>query len=435
MANTTEPINVAIEPEEPKDMDLTVSQVKHIADYGRRSHDKWLINERSGASIMFRNNGQTNMAAGRYSQYKLNPQGSSQESTLVSQTITNRKILQSDEFIFNNHKFNTQLIDLADFRKMKVDQNQNCIVGNFTVFGSVLVKAWEENLKRYVLIRRPARMSLFSPLLNVPDIMPASQIRSPLKSDEKLVGISDKGYQVNMIIYDHKTLIGKEGVDREGIDRSAQHSGGYIGMNGESGGAGLNTNVTITSSELTDIWKALKKMGFNDVAAAGLMGCFAGESGGSFGSLEGHYLDDDVAQEVLQSKDRSKYDWWARTYLSSFVSDNPDGYDGEDGQGYFPGIGLAQWTGVRAVRLFNQSNGEWWKPEAQIQFAANELNSDYAGTFNEAQAQSQPEDAARIFAIEYEGGGYGGYADDRAARAREIYDQFAGSKTEDDKKK
>lgn len=236
MAENKQPINVAIEPEEPKDMDLTVNQIKNIADYGRRSHDKWLMNERSGSSMMLRNNGQSNLAAGKYSQYKLNPEGSSQENTLISQTITNRKILQADEFVFNNHKFNTQLIDLADFRKMKVDQNQNCVVGNFTVFGSVLVKAWEENLKRYVLIRRPARMSLFSPLLNVPDIMPASQVQSPLKSDEKLVGISDKGYQVNMIIYDHKTRIGKEGEDREGIDRTPDHSGGYIGYSGNNAG-------------------------------------------------------------------------------------------------------------------------------------------------------------------------------------------------------
>ena len=49
MAETKQPINVAIEPEEPKDMDLTVNQIKNIADYGRRSHDKWLMNERSGS--------------------------------------------------------------------------------------------------------------------------------------------------------------------------------------------------------------------------------------------------------------------------------------------------------------------------------------------------------------------------------------------------
>jgi len=221
-------IKVTIEEEKPRNMTLTLQNIQSIADYGRRSHDKWVINERSGSSLMFRNNGQSSLAASKYAQYKLNPEGASQEQTLISQTITNRKILQTDELIFNNHKFNTHIIDLSDFRKMKVDTNQNCVVGNFTVYGSVLVKAWEENLKRYMLIRRPVRMPLFSPLLNVPDIMPAVGITSPLKRTADLVGISDKGYQVNMIIFDHKTLIGKEGVDRSGINRTPEASGGII---------------------------------------------------------------------------------------------------------------------------------------------------------------------------------------------------------------
>lgn len=237
---TSSGIKVTIEEEKPRNMTLTLQNIQSIADYGRRSHDKWVINERSGSSLMFRNNGQSSLAASKYAQYKLNPEGASQEQTLISQTITNRKILQTDELIFNNHKFNTHIIDLSDFRKMKVDTNQNCVVGNFTVYGSVLVKAWEENLKRYMLIRRPVRMPLFSPLLNVPDIMPAVGITSPLKRTADLIGISDKGYQVNMIIFDHKTLIGKEGVDRAGINRSAEASGGII--NG-SGGSSSSTKT------------------------------------------------------------------------------------------------------------------------------------------------------------------------------------------------
>lgn len=285
MAEANKPINVAIEPEEPKDMDLSISGVQRLADYGRRSHDKWLMNERSGSSLMFRNNGQTNLAASRYSQYKLNPTGSSQEQTLISQTVTNRKILQADEFVFNNHKFNTQLIDLADFRKMKVDQNQNCVVGNFTVLGSVLVKAWDENLKRYMLIRRPARMSLFSPLLNVPDIMPASQIRGPLKSDEKLVGISDKGYQVNMIIYDHKTRIGKEGEDRAGINRSAAAAGTVSGSASASG----ITSKPIGGGNVDPglVYKTIRNYGYNPMATCAIMGNIQQESGFDTGADNG----------------------------------------------------------------------------------------------------------------------------------------------------
>ena len=37
------------------------------------------------------------------------------------------------------------------------------------MFSSVLVKAWEPTLKKWVLIRRLARMPLFSPILNLSD--------------------------------------------------------------------------------------------------------------------------------------------------------------------------------------------------------------------------------------------------------------------------
>ena len=390
MAENKKPINVAIEPEEPKDMDLTISQIQNIADYGRRSHDKWLMNERSGSSLMLRNNGQTNMAASKYSQYKLNPEGSSQENTLISQTVTNRKILQADEFVFNNHKFNTQLIDLADFRKMKVDQNQNCVVGNFTVFGSVLVKAWEENLKRYVLIRRPARMSLFSPLLNVPDIMPASQIRSPLKSDEKLVGISDKGYQVNMIIYDHNTLIGKEGKDRAGIDRTPEHSGGYIGGSAGAGGAGSSANPgsnpgskPIGGGNIDPglVYKTLRGYGYNAIAACAIMGNIQQESGFDTGA--------------------------------------------DNGAGAW---GLCQWMGSRLSNLRAFANGKEGEGNVQLDFMLQECQSDKVecspSQLNNAASIS---DAVQVwvdyFEISGEHPGDAGF-DNRVAYANEAFSQY-----------
>jgi len=311
-------IKVTIEEEKPRNMTLTLQNIQSIADYGRRSHDKWVINERSGSSLMFRNNGQSSLAASKYAQYKLNPEGASQEQTLISQTITNRKILQTDELIFNNHKFNTHIIDLSDFRKMKVDTNQNCVVGNFTVYGSVLVKAWEENLKRYVLIRRPVRMPLFSPLLNVPDIMPAVGITSPLKRTADLVGISDKGYQVNMIIFDHKTLIGKEGVDRSGINRSPEASGGIINRgSGSSGGGGGGRRgggstslkdgaAAKVSSDFTDlhtttpnparIWDFLRAVGYNEEATAGIMGRMKQERGDFSATMEPFQMLDGIGE-------------------------------------------------------------------------------------------------------------------------------------------
>jgi len=419
------PINLTIEPEEPKELVHTLTDLMDRALNLQRKDEQGILNESNGAGVVVRKDGQVNLAASKYSQYKLSPNGRTVEQAMESVTITNRRKLLTEEVVINEHKLNPQLWELADFRVPKLPTNDHAFVGGLCMFGSVLVKAWEPNLKRYMLIRRPWLGPMFGPLLNVAEINPALGINDPLKLEEDILALSDKGYQVNGVIKDAKSLIGKQGQDRSGIirDQDAMTSNGGSSTSGGAGGGNINTNIKISSSDLKDIWKALKQMGFNDIAAAGLMGCFMGESSGRFDALESDYLNMEGAQQVMQSKNRDKYNDWALEYTPA-----NSGYDGEDGHGKMPGIGLAQWTGVRGVRLFEMAKGEWWKPEVQIQFAASELNGSYASAFSEAQAQMTPEDAARVFAVEYEGGGFTGYADDRGVRAREIYDQFVGSK-------
>ena len=41
-------------------------------------------------------------------------------------------------------------------------------IGNLTMSGTVLVKAWEPTLQKWVLIRRSIRTPIFSNLLNIP---------------------------------------------------------------------------------------------------------------------------------------------------------------------------------------------------------------------------------------------------------------------------
>lgn len=421
------PINLTIESEEPKELVHTLSDLKDRALNLQRKDEQGILNESNGAGVVVRKDGQVNLAASKYSQYKLSPNGRATEQAMESVTITNRHKLFTEEIVVNEHKLNPQLWELADFRTSRLPTNDHAFVGGLCMFGSILVKAWEPNLKRYMLIRRPWLGPMFGPFLNVAEVNPALGISDPLKLEEDILALSDKGYQVNGIIKDAKSLIGKQGEDRSGIIRNQDamaSSGGTSSGGGSKGGStgSINTSISISSSDLSDIWKALKQMGFNDIAAAGLMGCFMGESSGRFDALESDYLNMEEAQRVMKSKNRDEYNTWAIAYTSP-----NEGYDAQDGHGYFPGIGLAQWTAGRGLALFEMSNGEWWKPEVQIQFAANELGGAYANAFEEAQRQSTPEDAARVFAVEYEGGGFTGYADDRGVRAREIYEQFAGS--------
>ena len=44
------------------------------------------------------------------------------------------------------------------------------------MLGTVLVKAWDHNLNRYVMIRRLVNMPLFSPTINSTDVHPGLKI-------------------------------------------------------------------------------------------------------------------------------------------------------------------------------------------------------------------------------------------------------------------
>lgn len=207
-------IKVNLEADPPKEFSTKLSDLENKAKNLNRMTEKGLINESIGSSAIVRDNGQINLTASTSSQYKLNPNGQSIEQTLESNTISVRKNFSVNELIINNHKLNPDLYELTDFKTRDILPGQDVIVGNLCVYGSVLVKAWEPNLKRYVLIRRPIRVPMFSNKLNTPSINSGLNINDPLKNTENILGKTNQGYQVNGAITDAKSLIGKEGVDR-----------------------------------------------------------------------------------------------------------------------------------------------------------------------------------------------------------------------------
>lgn len=215
MAEQTENnIKVNLEADPPKNFSTKLSDLENKAKNLNRMTEKGLINESIGSSAIVRDNGQINLTASTSSQYKLNPNGQSIEQTLESNTISVRKNFSVNELIINNHKLNPDLYELTDFKTRDILPGQDVIIGNLCVYGSVLVKAWEPNLKRYVLIRRPIRVPMFSNKLNTPSINSGLNINDPLKNTENILGKTNQGYQVNGAITDAKSLIGKEGVDR-----------------------------------------------------------------------------------------------------------------------------------------------------------------------------------------------------------------------------
>ena len=263
-------INVSIEPDEPQGLTTSLKQIQDKANNLSRMSEQGIVNEITGSAVVVRTDGQINLTPSKYASVHLSPNGRIVDQSMESETIANRKKFTVDEILVNEHKLNPQLWELADMRAQKLLINQNVVVGNLTLSGHVLVKAWEPNLKRYMLIRRPWRGPMFGPLLNVPEINESIQVNDPLKLNEDILALSDKGYQVNGIIKDAKSLIGKSGVDREGSASRTEDAMNGRGT-GSSSNAASGTQVTATADKKS-IFDALIKLGYNAIAACGIMG-------------------------------------------------------------------------------------------------------------------------------------------------------------------
>lgn len=275
---TSGKINVSIEPDEPKNFTTSLKQIRDRADNLSRMSEQGIINEITGSAVVVRKDGQINMTPSKYASIHMNPNGRITEQAMEKETIANRQKFTVDEILVNEHKLNPQLWELADMRAQKLLINQNVIVGNLTLSGHVLVKAWEPNLKRYMLIRRPWRGPMFGPLLNVPEINTAIKVNDPLKLNEDILALSDKGYQVNGIIKDAKSLIGKEGVDRAGsVARNTDAN--YGSGAGVASQVSYDGKMVAASANAASIFKALRECGYNDIVACGIMGNLQQESG------------------------------------------------------------------------------------------------------------------------------------------------------------
>lgn len=142
------------------------TELTEDAEFLSRLTDRGLLNE-DGSGIAVDEKGNIDLSSSEYSQYKLDNNGVATEVSMQSNTITNTKNIRVDNLAINRHRINPALWELTDFKK--VDGSNAMVVGNLTMTGTVLVKAYEPNLKKYVLIRRPVRMPLFSTTLDVPD--------------------------------------------------------------------------------------------------------------------------------------------------------------------------------------------------------------------------------------------------------------------------
>ena len=149
-----------------------------------RSSEQGFVNQETGASIALRSDGSIGLAASERAQIHLSVNGQNVEVALESRTITNRKIFEIDDLVINKHKLNPFLYETADLKQVLRDPVT--AVGGFAMQGTVMVKAWEPDLKRYVMIRRPVRPTMFGPSLNLPEIPKGLNIADPTNKTKNL---------------------------------------------------------------------------------------------------------------------------------------------------------------------------------------------------------------------------------------------------------
>ena len=127
-----------------------------------RQSDEYTINKDSGANITAKGDGSATMVSGIYAQYKTYKNSCvATEISLQSNTITVQKEIVTNDLILNRHKLNSQLYEFTNLKN-----NHGTIMGNLMMDATILVKAWEPTLEKYVLIRRPARFPIFSNILD-----------------------------------------------------------------------------------------------------------------------------------------------------------------------------------------------------------------------------------------------------------------------------
>lgn len=144
-----------------------VDRLKERAENADRQKEKGFINDKTGTSIRMSEEGNVAIVGSKNVQYRMSyASGHASEISMESNTVANRKNIKVDELIINTHKFNPQLYELTDMKQYLSDPTQ--AIGNLTMCGTVLVKAWEPSLEKWVLIRRPIRTPIFSNLLDIP---------------------------------------------------------------------------------------------------------------------------------------------------------------------------------------------------------------------------------------------------------------------------
>ena len=199
-----------------------------------------------------------------------------------------------------------------------------------------------------------------------------------------------------------------------------------------------NSGGLVGDDNYEKIWSYLTGVGgLTPYAAAGLMGAWQVESGNDPNTLEGYYYfpggkSGDTVTNALKNYD-SLDDFVQNKLFPAYRNDssmngkwNPNGYlDQSDGH-YYPGLGLAQWTGGRTKNLLkyaSSKNRTFNDLEMQLDFWKSEKEGAYSNTFSSANNAVGTDEATSIILSGYEGVP-GNKLSQRQQYAREFFEKY-----------
>lgn len=201
----------------------------------------------------------------------------------------------------------------------------------------------------------------------------------------------------------------------------------------------VGTEKLSSSESKTRIWKNLKQKGLSDYAISGAMGCWQAESGNLADRVEGDYLGSYPGSSSVLANRKSLSSWTSGklfdAYARSNISINKNAYLGSDGY-YYPGLGLAQWTGPRAKNLIDygdQTGKNFRNVDTQLDFFWDEFTN-RSGLKDKMNSAKSPEDATTKFLDGFEM--YDGWHNTstgkkqnstRQGYAKDIYNTYKGT--------
>lgn len=207
------------------------------------------------------------------------------------------------------------------------------------------------------------------------------------------------------------------------------NNGGQQSALSTSSSVSGTVSTTNLSTDHQQIWTYLKSKGISDEGAAALMGCWENESGNHPNRIEGDYMKAFPGFSTVTASNEALDSYTLNILFPSYkISINRNAYKGSDGH-YYPGFGLAQWTGPRAENLLNfaKSKGlDWTSLGCQLDFAWNELNSKYNSTLTQIKQSGDLTELVRYVANHYEGTKREDWINKRTQSAVMIYNELSG---------